>query len=274
MCSSQQQRRRIQVNRIGDFDELARSPLALVIGQVRFPPVPKMASLVEDVHAAMRSNGLERLTPETVQQVTFGPQIKTTEVTRWTFSNRNRTEAIFLTDDFIVLAVTNYCRFEDFSERLATLVGEVQARARLTFMDQIGIRYLNLLRPTERLAPAEQVAEGLRGLSARLLGVETTCTQALVRCQTELSVLSIRCIELQGPDFLPPDLQIPGLKFTSKPEVGELFRLLDIDNTSSFEDGCDFSDLNQSLWNLHQHTSNAFRNSVTEDALKYWRGEE
>ena len=262
------------MNRIGDFDELSRSPLTLVIGQVRFPPVPKMASLIEDIHAAMRMNGLERLTPETVQQVTFGPQIKTTEVTRWGFSNRNRTEAIFLTDDFVVLAVTNYCRFEDFSKRLITLVGEVQARAKLAFLDQVGIRYLNLLRPTEQLAPADQVAEGLRGLSATLLGVEATRTQALVRCQTDHSVLSIRCIELQGPDFLPPDLQITGLKFASQPTSGELFRLLDIDNASSFEDGCDFSELEQTLWNLHQYTSTSFRNSVTEDALKYWRGDE
>ena len=262
------------MNRIGEIDELARSPLTLVIGQVRFPTVPNLETLIREIHAEMRTVGLERLTPETVQQVTFGPQIKTTEVSRWIFSNRTRTEAMFLTDDFIVLAVSNYKRFEAFSKRLIELVERVQAKAELSFLDQIGIRYLNVLRPTGGLSPSEQVAEGLRGLSPGPLGVQTTRTQSMVRCQTEFGVLSVRCIELQGPDFLPPDLQIQGLKYDSQPDNGELFRLLDIDNTSSFEDGSDLSELKQSLWNLHQHTSKAFQNSVTDKALQYWRGDE
>lgn len=262
------------MNRIGEFDELSQSPLTLVIGQVRFPPVPKMDSLIQEIHAGMRGNGLERISTETVQQVTFGPQVKTAEVTRWLFSNRNRTEAVFLTSDFLVLAVSDYHRFEEFSDRMVALVGEVQEKAELTFLDQVGIRYLNVLRPCETLSPSEQVAEGLRGLAPGPLGVESTRTQALVRCQTEHGVLSIRCIELDGPDFLPPDLQIQGLKFAIQPEDGELFRLLDIDNTTAFDEGCDTADLKQALWNLHQHTSKAFQNSVTEDALKHWRGNE
>lgn len=262
------------MERIVAIDKLSRSPLTLVIGQVRFPQVPKMDSLIQEIHAGMRENGLERVTTETVQQVTFGPQIKTTEVTRWSFSNRNRTEAMFLTNDFLVLAVSDYQRFEDFSQRIITLVGEVQEKAKLTFLDQIGIRYLDILQASKELSPSEQVAEGLRGLSPTPLGVNETRTQVLVRCQTEYGILSIRCIELDGPDFLPPDLQIQGLKFAIQPKSGELFRLLDIDNTTSFDDGCDIADLKQSLWNLHQHTSTAFKNSVTEKALKYWRGGE
>ena len=262
------------MGRIGVIDQLSRSPLALVVGQVRFPAVPKMDSLIQEIHAGIREDGLERVTTETVQQVTFGPKIKTTEVTRWVFSNRTRTEEMFLTNDFLVLAVSDYQQFEDFSQRLAALVGEVQEKAKLTFLEQVGIRYLNVLRKSEESPPTEQVAEGLRGLSPTPLDVAETRTQASVRCQTEYGVLSIRCIELEGPDFLPPDLQIQGLKFAIQPESGELFRLLDIDNTTTFDEGCDIADLEQSLWNLHQHTSTAFKNSVTDRALKYWRGNE
>ena len=233
------------MGRIGEIDQLSRSPLTLVIGQVRFPAVPKMDSLIQEIHAGIREDGLERVTTETVQQVTFGPKIKTTEVTRWVFSNRARTEAMFLTNDFLVLAVSDYQRFEDFSQRLVTLVGEVQEKARITFLDQVGIRYLNVLRMYGELPLAEQVAEGLRGLSSTPLDVNETRTQALVRCQTEHGILSIRCIELEGPDFLPPDLQIQGLKFAIQPESGELFRMLDIDNTTSFDEGCNIADLQQ-----------------------------
>ena len=85
------------MNRKDPIDPLERSPLALVIGQVRFSPVRKMPELVDDLQDVMRHSGLERFNEEKVQQVHFGPKITTTDVTRWVFSNRDRTESVFLT---------------------------------------------------------------------------------------------------------------------------------------------------------------------------------
>ncbi len=253
------------------IDELARPPLALVIGQVRFAPVRKMPEMVDDLQETMRHVGLERFDEEKVQQVHFGPKITTTDVTRWVFRNRNRTESVFLTQDFIVLATSEYERFEAFQGRLVSLVDELQKIASPSFAEQVGIRYLNLLREIDGGNPSQLVADGLRGLSAEELECEASQTQTMTRSQTDMGVLTIRCLDMVGADFLPPDLQIQGMKFSNKPDDKESYRLLDIDNTTSDGDAIEFDDLKDILWKLHRFTSRAFKQSVTDFARECWR---
>lgn len=253
------------------IDELARPPLALVIGQVRFAPVRKMPEMVDDLQETMRHVGLERFDEEKVQQVHFGPKITTTDVTRWVFRNRNRTESVFLTQGFIVLATSEYERFEAFQDRLVSLVDELQKIASPSFAEQVGIRYLNLLREIDGGNPSQLVADGLRGLSADELECEASQTQTMTRSQTDMGVLTIRCLDMVGADFLPPDLQIQGMKFSNKPDEQEAYRLLDIDNTTTDGDGIEFDELKDTLWKLHRFTSRAFKQSVTDFARECWR---
>ncbi|MEQ9410227.1 MAG: TIGR04255 family protein [Fuerstiella sp.] len=255
------------------IDKLARPPLALVIGQVRFSPVRKMPEMVDDLQETMRHVGLERFTEEKVQQIHFGPKIMTTDVTRWVFRNRNRTEAVFLTQDFIVLTTSEYVRFEAFQERLISLVNKLREIASPSFAEQVGVRYLNLLREIDGVGPRQLVAEGLRGLSRDELECEASRTQTMTSSQTDIGVLTIRCLDMVGPDFLPPDLQLQGMKFANTPNEEEQYRLLDIDNTTSHGDAIDFDDLKEVLWKLHRFTSRAFKQSVTDLARECWRNQ-
>jgi len=263
--------RKNTVTRHDPIDDLARPPLALVIGQVRFSPVRKMPEMVDDLQETMRHVGLERFSEEKVQQIHFGPKITTTDVTRWVFRNRKQTEAVFLTQDFIVLATSEYVRFEAFQERLVSLVGKLQEIASPSFAEQVGIRYLNLLREIDGLTPRQLAADGLRGLSGDELECEASQTQTMTRSQTEIGVLTIRCLDMVGSDFLPPDLQIQGLKFSNTPDEREPYRLLDIDNMTSNGEAIEFDDLKDILWKLHRFTSRAFKQSVTDFARKCWR---
>ena len=135
------------------------------------------------------------------------------------------------------------------------LTGKIRAIADPSFVEQVGIRYLNLLREIDGLEPRQLVAEGLRGLSPVGLGVRTSQIQSMTRCQTDIGVLTIRCLDMIGPDFLPPDLQIQGMKFPNAPNEQEAFCLLDIDNTTDSAEAIDFNDLENVLWSLHQYTS-------------------
>ncbi len=262
---------RNQVTRHDPIDELARPPLALVIGQVRFSPVRKMPEMVDNLQETMRHAGLERFSEEKVQQIHFGPKITTTDVTRWVFRNRKQTEAVFLTQDFIVLATSEYVRFETFEERLRSLVEKLRQIASPSFAEQVGIRYLNLLRGIDGATPSQLVADGLRGLSADELECESSQTQTMTRSQTEIGVLTIRCLDMVGTDFLPPDLQIQGMKFANTPDEPDRYRLLDIDNTTRNDDAIEFDDLKEILWKLHRFTSRAFKKSVTDFARQCWR---
>ncbi len=259
------------MNRQDPIDELQGSPLTLVIGQVRFSPVRKMPDLVDDLQDTMRHSGLERFNVEKVQQVTFGPKITTNDVTRWVFRNRNRTESVFLTQDFVVLATSDYSKFEIFSQRLIEVVEKIRAVADPSYVEQVGIRYLNLLREMDERKPRELLAAGLRGISAEHLQVRKSQNQSMTRCPTGVGMLTIRCLDMAGPDFLPPDLQIEGMKFLNIPDEQEPFCLLDIDNTTSSADAIDFAGLEKVLWSLHRYTSRGFRQSVDDEALDLWR---
>ena len=259
------------MNRLEQIDKLARSPLALVVGQVRFPMIPKLADKIEDIYEDLCDIGLDRQKPEIVQQFTFGSEVTSTKVNRWVFSNRDRTESVFLTHDFIVLAQSNYEIFESFSRRLIEATEVVRKHARAKYFEQLGLRYLNLLQSIDDLLPEQLIADGLRGIPANILSAKESLSQSVVRCQTDVGTLTLRCLELVGPGFLPPDLRIEEMKFPREPKESERFRLLDIDNISSFHASGDFDSLSDSLWKLHEHTSLGFNRSVTEKALEAWR---
>lgn len=262
------------MNRQSPIDELPRSPLVLVIGQVRFSPVRKMPEMVDDLQDTMRYSGLERFEEEQVQQVTFGPKVTTTDVTRWVFRNRERSESVFLTQDFVVLVTSTYEKFDDFNERLVELVNKIREVADPSFIEQIGIRYLNMLRKIDEIEPRSLVAEQLRGLSSTELDTESHQNQSMTRGQTDIGMLSIRCIDLVGPDFLPADLQVQGMHIPNSPDDREPCCLLDIDNTTLNSQGIEFDDLSDMLWKLHRHTSIGFKCSVTEEARERWRKSE
>ena len=65
--------------------KLRRSPLILVLAQIRFNPLLKMSDYIPDIQEAMRGKGLIRFNQEETQQVVFGPVVKTNQTTRWVF---------------------------------------------------------------------------------------------------------------------------------------------------------------------------------------------
>jgi len=252
--------------------KLNRSPLVLVLAQIRFSPVLKMDKYVGDIQEALREAGLTRFVKEETQQVVFGPEFKTTASTRWVFSSRNREEAVVLASDFFVYEVSKYETFDVYVERLLELLKPVYELAKLSFAEQIGLRYIDLLIAEEELAVDDLVCESLRGLKAEALGLKAANHQFVIQGPTEHGMLYIRSFENTGEQFLPPDLQTEHLKYRVKTKLGDKFRVIDFDHISPGE--IDFAEdaLRDKLWAIHDHTDKAFRSAVTSKALEHWKG--
>ncbi|MDK1022403.1 MAG: TIGR04255 family protein, partial [Candidatus Hydrogenedentes bacterium] len=98
---------------------LPRSPLVLVIAQVRISTILKMEDYVPDVQEALRKKGYPEYKYEEGAEVTVsGNQIISKRTQRWFFLNASNTDAVILSTDFVALSTTEYKKFEDFSSSL------------------------------------------------------------------------------------------------------------------------------------------------------------
>jgi len=253
---------------------LKNSPLALVLTQLRFPTYLHMEKHVGDIQESLRKLGLVRFSKEQTQQLMFGPEFKQSTSARWVFGNRARTEAVVLADNFVVFEVSKYESFDAYLERMLALFEPVRTQATLDCVEQVGIRYLDVLRDSEKLKIEEMICDSLRGLEASTLGLEQSNYQFIVQGVTPHGTLSVRSFENSGKQFLPPDLQTEHLVFAASLKQDARFRVVDFDHIHRGDIDFDDSALGEKLWDLHDHTDTAFRQIVTPDALELWKGEQ
>lgn len=257
-----------------DALQLKQSPLAFVLTQIRFPKFLHMDKHVADIQESFRGKGLSRFSTQQTQQLVFGPEPMQSSYTRWVFSDRAREQAVVLANDFFVFEVSRYDSFDDYMDRMLDLFSVVRDAAELPFSEQIGIRYIDLLRGSERLSPREMVCESLRGLNAQSLGMEDSHYQFVIQGKTPHGNLTIRSFENSGKQFMPPDLQTEHLHFQDTPREDEVYRVIDFDHI--FRGELDFTNegLAEKLWGLHDHTDIAFRQIVTPEAIEHWKRDE
>ena len=254
--------------------KLERSPLVLVLSQIRFPAVLKMHEYIETIQDALRGQGFQRFEEEQVQQVTFGgPAPKVEQGKRWVFSSRNKTEAVVLAPAFVVYETTRYDVFETFTERFSPVLDLIAAETHTEFAERVGLRYLDLIRPTHNLQASEFLRERVRGLSQKDLGAKHSRHQFITQATTEHGDLNVRSFENTGTEFLPPDLVSTHLDFGVDPDelTGEVYRILDVDHIAKAEVDFTSEALIAKLWELHEYSSKAFLAAVTEDAIKFWK---
>ena len=251
---------------------LSDAPLVVALAQVRFSEVLKMDSYVPDIQQFMRAEGLTRFSVEESQQIVFGPTMKTKASSRWVFSNRSQTEVVLIAPDFFVFQVSEYEKFEAFSSRMLSLLAGFAKVVGLEYSEQVGLRYLDLIRAKDELSVNDMICPSLRGLSSSQLGVKRSTHQFIVQAETDHGILMLRSFENNDGQFIPPDLQTPHLKFKNELSEGEEFRVLDFDHIARKDFDIMGSSLQELMWQLHEGINRAFRNSVTQEALNAWSG--
>jgi len=254
--------------------KLERSPLVFVLSQVRFPALLKMGDYVPDIQEFLRNDGFLRFERAKIQQAIFDSQeVKFESDVRWVFADRSRSEAVVLSPSFVVYETTKYDVFRTFTARFEKVLEVVASVTRIDLAEQIGLRYVDLIRPVAGKNAADFLREHVRGLSETNLGAESSRHQFVTQAKTEHGELYVRCFENSGPNFMPPDLVSTHLQLRVKGEDlrEELYRVLDIDHIAGEELDFDPKVLIQKLWDLHDYTDMAFRAAVTEEAIEYWK---
>lgn len=255
--------------------KLLKSPLILVLAQVRFAPVLQIKEYIPAIQEELRKQKYSDYQAEQIQQVTFtGAEVKTEQTNRWVFASRDRRDAVIIAPDFVVYETSNYDVFETFLAKLKPVLALIQDKINPDFAGQVGLRYVDLIRPDHGKPASEYVCESLRGLSKEQLKASSVLQQFIVEAQTPHGELTVRSFDSLAENAIPPDLASAPVELALTVDAKEVCRVLDIDHINREKTDFAPSLLVNRLWNLHGPSEEAFLAATTPEAIEFWKSRE
>ncbi|MBM4090963.1 MAG: TIGR04255 family protein [Planctomycetes bacterium] len=255
--------------------KLHKSPLVLMLAQVRFSPVLLIKDYIPAIQEELRKRKYSDYRAEQIQQVMFtGSDVKAEQVNRWVFASRDRREAVILAPDFVVYETSAYDVFETFLDKFVPVLGLLREKVSLDFASHVGLRYVDLIRPAQGKAASQHLCDTLRGLSKDILKAASVRQQFVVQAQTACGDLTIRSFDASGESMLPPDLASAHVDLALPPDTSELCRILDIDHIGRAQTDFDTSVLVNRLWDLHGPSEDAFLAATTPEAIEFWKSKD
>ena len=263
---------------------LAKQPLVLVLGQVRFSPVRQMGDYIPAIQEEFRRHGFPIERAGKVQQLIFGPAggvpVQVVEEQRWEYRTRDETWSILVMQDCVVLQTTGcYGRFEDFADKLLHAVGTVLSKTehdRLGVVQRVGLRYIDVVQPRDGedfrfyLRPGfHGVADDVFRTGTHRLHVESTGSASVGDVP---GTLIIRVVQNDQGISLPPDLVGGAPKLAPRGVSGELITLIDMDHYIEGNFDPDVGWVVARTYEMHDHIVETFHEHVvTEDAVTVWK---
>jgi uncharacterized protein (TIGR04255 family) len=253
---------------------LPKSPLIFVLAQVRFSPVLTMKEKVPAIQEAMRKQGYPGFQTRKIEVETFvtgaSAPAKVDVREQWEFLNKERTESVLVDRESVVLQTTRYPTFEEYLGKLAIALKTVQEHAEPNLMLRLGLRYVDLISPSDPHELGYYVKSELRGMPFSDLGKKRAMmSESIVETDTR-SKLVVRYVEGSSGFAFPPDLMPVSLAFTRNPVQKSPFGLLDFDHFTEESMDYNVETVLARAWSLHRVLEKAFKASVTVCAFKEW----
>jgi len=251
------------------------APLKLVTFQIRFPPVPDLDDLKppRELLAAMRERYPILGSPPPVMQLEVGPG-QTQQRSRGSrLMNRERTQNITLTGDWIALETSRYERYEHFADDIDWVLERVHAVTPLPAVTRLGLRYIDeiLVEDVSDLSDWKAWINPDLIVGGVVDGYETKDYLAQMLLEVdELHRLTIRYGRVSLPVVDPNG----PLKIASSP-TGPYF-LLDIDSfweptSESFEE-FNADEVRAECLRLHEPIRDIFERAITTQLRSRFRG--
>jgi uncharacterized protein (TIGR04255 family) len=254
--------------------KLSKSPLVLVLCQVRFSPILAIGEYFPRIQDKLRLRGYPNVKSAMTQEIVFTQTgASVVQHPRWVLQDKARERSIIISDGFVVFQTTAYGVFEEFVEHLAVAVNTVAAEVQQLLMQRVGLRYVDLLRSTDSGTWREYVRPEFHGLKSPVLeeGTQTQLIQSVAK--TPHGTMAVRLFQNREAQVLPPDLieEASAAKVTPPPGRGELLTILDLDHFSEASRDYESGAVEREAWHLHDDLDRVFRESVvTSAALEAW----
>lgn len=248
-----------------------------VLAQAVFSsPVLALPKYLPEIHDALRRRlDLAETETRSDTEITFtltGEAQSKQERTRWTFFRPDRRWAVVLSEHLVVLHTSEYDTFEGFVDLWKEVVEIVVDTVEIQRLQRIGLRYTDrivLSREEEAEAYVTPTLLGYPRERESALGAKRVFARSDTVLQTGVGMLSLRCVEGHGL-ALPPDLTPSALVYRDPPPSDARVVLLDLDHYRPGDAPAKTSVVVEDFWRLHDPLDVAFRNVVTDYALKVW----
>jgi uncharacterized protein (TIGR04255 family) len=255
---------------------LDNAPVVYVLCQIRFSPVEKMADYIPAVQEALRAEYpiFER---EQIGGVSLGPNGQPTFVqneSRWRFETRDQQTGYMLSTNQLITHTTAYIDSEDFRSRIVSGFRTVHELAKLSFIQRLGLRYIDLIIPKQNDRLEDYVNSALIGFRPQVPGLSTDVSQQFFRTHSQMGgTLLMRASRALHASALPADLLPTSLKLSREPNPEQESMLLDWDHyIESLNLDPDPDALAEKLRSLKAPIAKIFEEAITEHAVKVWKG--
>jgi uncharacterized protein (TIGR04255 family) len=254
---------------------LPKSPLIFVLSQVRFAPVLSMEEKIPDIQDSLRKNGFPRLSIREIETTEHDASGNTKVESRkqWEFIDKERRASVLVDTGFIVFQVTQYKVFEEYLDTFKRILELFAYHAEPSLVERIGLRYIDLVIPSESQELKNYLSPALRGFS-----IEEADKREVFHCESVTqtggnSRFIHRYLEANHGYGFPPDLRPIALTFDRDLNLKSPFSLIDMDHFMHVDEDFSVQNIIENLSSLHTHHTKAFAASVTETAMKEWGSE-
>jgi uncharacterized protein (TIGR04255 family) len=254
---------------------LTKTPLIFVLAQVRVAPIVQIESFLPSIQETVRHQGFPNLVKRkfriTEQPPTSDASAQTEERAQWEYINPDHTCSILVDDSSLVLQTTSYASGEDFLGKLALALNAFVAHAKPTQLLRVGLRYVDLIQPTESHSISDLVSPVLREAPAGVPGEPWVHVWETLRQTSPRTRLLIRYTEQPQGFAFPPDIgPFISLRLPQPPQQKIRFGLLDTDHFH--EEVSTFTSplVLERIGDLHDILDQAFRKLVSPTALQAW----
>lgn len=263
---------------------LSKKPLALVLIQVRYSPIAKIAEFIPEIQDIFRKNGYPVQTNPKIVTFEVGAEgIKQAETSQWRFETPEKETVVLIDQGQILLQTTRYTSFEIFFAeylKLVSLVMVITEHDEYGMCTRLGLRYVDQIRKqTENDTIESYLRPQLQGMecseytdSRKQYTLSTIGKTALAPGIN--GTLAIRIIRGERGLDLPPDLLAAAPSGRSKVSLDEDIALIDMDHywDGSLGPGFDEKKIEDLFFSLHDTIIRGFHGSVvSEEGIAKWK---
>lgn len=265
---------------------MKNAPVYFTIGQVQHNPILHLASYVPAIQERLRRAGYPDfkqavqvqfdLSGNSMREVGQASQSAVQRVERFLISDIDSTSGFSLQANAISFQTTEYETFEAFQRQLRlgleVLNEEVGG---LSFVERIGLRYLDVVAPRPGERVQQYLADEVVGLRARMphSTFAYSFSEAMLSDDDGSQVVS-RTVIQEGSLGFPPDLQPENLAVAQRFRgVSGEHAVIDTDGSFSSRQRFDVPVIEAKFKALHDLIDKSFQETASDHAKKVWGAE-
>ncbi|MDD2768394.1 MAG: TIGR04255 family protein [Methylococcus sp.] len=247
-------------------------PLVYVVAEFVISPYYSMASQVPRLQDSLRSTFPRTI--EARELIVDGTESSPQPL--WQLVSADQMHGVQLGTRAISLHATSYAQSSDFLSRWAEVLDAIQIADLGAFVERAGLRYIDLIVPSEGHSPADYLADGLKGIEPE--GAHSTSAMWSAAFQFDGSLVNLRTAAPAPQGFLlPPNLNALPL---NKPAVmheaekrlktEQVIGFVDTDCLKEIGRVLDASELLAVYTEMQKLTSRTFKAALSEIAKGEW----